>query len=464
VALSIDATRVVHSVAPEYISFNFDWHLNTEEPPAWVNSSVLAINLTDPNLRTLTAALSPAHLRIGGSEGDNVTYAFGGAPCPANTSFCLTPARWAEIVEFASATGVSIAFGLNAMAGRPAGGHWDPSSAAAFLAACAAANLTAPGTLFAFEFGNELEYKVNNTAYAEDVVGLRATLDALWPAGGAAGPRPKLIANDENPSVPTWNTILPIAGPSMDIATWHLYDGYGLDPTLPGKAWDRGFLDTTVSTAAPLLKAAAGFLAGGGQIAVGETAMAWHSGQNGTTNGYLSGPWFITQLGYLASTHAFQCRQTLLGGNYELVDKWTLTPNPDYWTALLWKRVMGAGVLAATSNSSDVIAFAHCGGPAAGGGVAVAWVNLANETSYTVDVTGLAAGAPVPRHEYHLTAVPGDYRGIALNGAQLTYAGGALSPTPPVVVTDPSVPLVLAPHTYGFVVFPAAPSPCGGGA
>jgi hypothetical protein len=31
------------------------------------------------------------------------------------------------------------------------------------------------------------------------------------------------------------------------------------------------------------------------QIAVSETAMAWHSGQNGTTDSFLSGPWFISQ-------------------------------------------------------------------------------------------------------------------------------------------------------------------------
>ena len=56
-----------------------------------------------------------------------------------------------------------------------------------------------------------------------------------------------------------------------------------------------------------------------------------------------------------------QCRQTLLGGYYELIDKTTLTPNPDYWTALLWKRTMGQGVLGAwTSNSTTVYAFASC--------------------------------------------------------------------------------------------------------
>ena len=73
------------------------------------------------------------------------------------------------------------------------------------------------------------------------------------------------------------------------------------------------------------------------QISVGETAMAWHSGQNGTTDSFLSGPWWISQLAGLAPTHDYQCRQTLLGGYYELIDKWTVTPNPDYWSGLICK-------------------------------------------------------------------------------------------------------------------------------
>lgn len=41
------------------------------------------------------------------------------------------------------------------------------------------------------------------------------------------------------------------------------------------------------------------------------------------------------QLGDLAPTHDFQARQTLLGGYYELINKTTVSPNPDFWTALI---------------------------------------------------------------------------------------------------------------------------------
>ena len=143
-----------HVVPSTYASFNLDYHYDGEEYPAWKGCSVINMSLTEPNLVYLAKSLSPAVLRVGGSEGDMVFYETPGAPCPPNTTFCLTFARWGEINAFAEATGNKVAFGLNAMAGRlnktcplcP----WDPTNTAAFLAASKAAGITP----YAFEFGN----------------------------------------------------------------------------------------------------------------------------------------------------------------------------------------------------------------------------------------------------------------------------------------------------------------------
>ena len=44
----------------------------------------------------------------------------------------------------------------------------------------------------------------------------------------------------------------------------------------------------------------------------------------------------------------------------------TLLPNPPWWSAVLWKRIMGTTVLdAATTNSSALRAWAHCATPSA---------------------------------------------------------------------------------------------------
>lgn len=228
----------------------------------------------------------------------------------------------------------------------------------------------------------------------------------------------------------------------------------GLDPTLPSQAWSPSFLDKTAQQAAPMLNASADFRAAGGEIWVGETAMAWHSGRPNCTDSYLSGPWYISALGTLAATHSVHIRQTLFGGWYGLVDHFTVQPNPDFFTGLLFKRTMGERVLRASSSLPDsVLVYAHCARDVPG--VTLAFVNLDNSTTF--EVAAVAGGPPLaPRSEFVLTAAGGDTaaRQVILNGegAPLGVAGGVVSPTPPRVVTDPSVPLLLAPRTYGYIV------------
>ena len=161
VLVSVLSSTPTHHVSPAYISANLDWHTNSEEYPAWVNSSVLAINFSDPRLITLASAFAPAHLRIGGSEQDEVWYAVDGS-CPpsVNSAFCLTMDRWDEINAFAIKTGWTVLFGLNAMQGRAnASSRFDSTNVNDFLRWTAARrNYTA---LWGFAFGNELENKVD---------------------------------------------------------------------------------------------------------------------------------------------------------------------------------------------------------------------------------------------------------------------------------------------------------------
>ena len=134
-----------------------------------------------------------------------------------------------------------------------------------------------------------------------------------------------------------------------------------------------------------------------------------------------------------------------------------MQPNPDWWTAVLWKRIMGREVLNTTtsisgSGSGDVVSFMHCHTQH---GVALAYINLDPVNFASLHVAGIDA---TPREEYHLTAVGGALReqAIALNGKPLKYADGFMSPLDPVVVSDARVPLLAAPLSYGFVVFPTA--------
>src|SRR5690242_2522959 len=95
----------------------------------------------------------------------------------------------------------------------------------------------------------------------------------------------------------------------------------------------------------------------------------------------------------LAGTHKVQCRQTLVGGWYELLnskqktntnEKINLIPNPDFWTAILWKRLMGSASLFVTSNNTDVLAFAHCTS-GSNSGISFALVNTNPNITYQID-------------------------------------------------------------------------------
>ena len=52
---------------------------------------------------------------------------------------------------------------------------------------------------------------------------------------------------------------------------------------------------------------------------------------------------------------------TLATSDYALIERDTMTPRPNYWAAVLWKRTMGQTVLSSPkSPSADVRVYAHC--------------------------------------------------------------------------------------------------------
>ena len=133
------------------------------------------------------------------------------------------------------------------------------------------------------------------------------------------------------------------------------------------------------------------------------------------------------------------CRQTLLGGNYELLDHNTYEPNPDYYAALLWRRLMGVKVLdvdlhrrstsgygsgsgfilgsGSGADSEMIRAYASCtprGKTAevrrkSEGSVTLLLLNLSPNTSTVLSI--MPAGSFVgegalAREEYHMAAAP----------------------------------------------------------
>lgn len=292
----------------------------------------------------------------------------------------------------------------------------------------------------------ELTPFVNVAQYARDVLALRGLINTVWP-----GPdRPRLVTNDANPDPRYLQTLLNATLGAVDVATWHLYIAYGLDPKLVEYAWSASEMDKISTTAAGILAGVhgAGFK---GEVWVGESAFAWHSGQAGVTNTFLSAPWWLSALGQLSPTHSGFCRQTLIGGHYELIDKTTRSPNPDWYVARLWKDAMGPTAFSVATNDTDLRAYAHCSPQ---GGLSIAFINFSGNTTAALDVRGQGAlGTP---RLLRVLASP-DNTTVLLNGSPLTYVpgSGALPPLSP--ASEPADgPLLVAPHTLGFVTWPRA--------
>lgn len=128
--------------------------------------------------------------------------------------------------------------------------------------------------------------------------------------------------------------------------------GYGLDPNLVNEIPTLAFLNEGWARAGPVydVKVAEAPQA---EIWVGEIAAAWHSGQENTTNAFVSSLWYADTFGTLSRyNHTGFCRQCLVGGSYSLLRREDYHPNPDYYTGLLWHRLMGNAVFNVSASSS----------------------------------------------------------------------------------------------------------------
>jgi len=254
--------------------------------------------------------------------------------------------------------------------------------------------------------------------------------------------------------------------------TFHEYsmgNGPDLDPQkLRASFLDPAMLDRSGNGARALLAMLPPSAPGQSPpIWAGETAAATNGGQTGITDTFVDGFWYLDQLGQHALVGVQTLfRQTLLyvGGSYPLIEltaldastargraappahdgarpagetptesahddariagetptEYTVNPLPDYWLAVLHKRLMGQIVLNTTSSSRGLRVYAHC---AVGRGVGLSFLNLDETRAINLTLPDTLAQLP-SRLEYILTAGvpiegaahPLQSRGVRLNG------------------------------------------------
>jgi hypothetical protein len=161
---------------------------------------------------------------------------------------------------------------------------------------------------------------------------------------------------------------------------------------------------------------------------------------------------YLDQLGRLAKQGVeVVAHNTLVASDYGLLDDVTLTPKPNYWGALLWRKLMDTGVLeSGIPIQSGLHLYAHClrGTP---GGVALLAINNDRAAPRTLTV-------PLPGERYTLSTDDLQGKTVRLNGVALELGADDVLPDPTGVSTQPGQ-LSLAPATITFIAVPAAGSP-----
>ncbi|CAA7406944.1 unnamed protein product [Spirodela intermedia] len=501
----VDGRYAIGTTDDDFVCATLDWW-----PPekcdygwcSWGRASLLNLNLSSPMLLNAVKAFSPLKLRLGGSLQDKVVYEAGDLdqPCKPFTKNsselfgfsqgCLPMSRWDELHDFFRETNAVVVFGLNALNGRvpmsdgSLGGPWSSSNAASLIRYTVSKGYDVSG----WELGNELSgsgvgTRVGAGQYSADVVSLKRLLNEVY--GASPSLEKPLVIAPGGFFEPEWfEEIVVRTRPNlMDVITHHIYNlGPGVDEHLVSKILDPSYLEKEAATFSRLR----GILRGGGSAAtawVGEAGGAWNSGHNLVTNAFVFSFWYLDQLGMAAAydTKTY-CRQTLVGGNYGLLDTDTHEPNPDYYSALLWHRLMGRTALRTNfTGTSKIRAYAHCSRQSQG--ITLLLINLDGNNTVRVAPTTDPDYARVARHavglhrmrpsraarplrgrksyeftreEYHLTAGDDDLhsRSLLLNGWRLAVDSEWRIPALGPIRINASEPIRVAPFSIVFAHIP----------
>lgn len=429
---------------------------------------IAAYDFSRPVLRKLAAELSPAYLRLGGTDADRIAYDLRDTPVvppPPPYRWVLTRTQWDAANAFASQVGFRLMFTLNAGPGpRDRDGRWQPDQARALIAYSAARGH--PVELW--ELGNEINaypllhrLALTPEQYAEDLRQARELLKELQPASRLAGPAIAFwpVKGEFGAAL---GGVLRNGGDALDVVTWHYYPQQSRRcPAASRRAGLPVLLDPDhldeVGYWAAYVESRRDRDAPQAEIWLGETGNAQCGGEPGVSDRFAASLWWVDQLGLMARRgQKVTVRHTLSGAIYGLVDDATLRPNPDYWASVLWKRLMGPAVLAVerVSGSDLVRAYAACARSGRPGAVSVALVNL-SAAPISVRLVGVAPG---PGELYALTAGQLDAREVSLNRRRLTTGDdGSLPDLTPLRLEDAG--FALGGWSYAFAGLPEAQAP-----
>ncbi len=446
------------------------------DTPAGMNPALYEyrppIDLTNPRLRKLAAALGPAYVRVSGTWA-NTTYfpETEQAPAQPPPGFMgiLTHQQWRGVIDFSKAVDAEIATSFATGVGtRDAAGVWTPEQAKRRLDFTRAAG----GRIAAAEWMNEPTVAAmggapqgyDAAAYGRDFKVFRAFAQQAAPGMLILGPGSvgestgdwAVAAGYGSDVLLSARDLMVASQPApVDAFSYHHYGAVSRrcistgprTQTAPEEALTEDWLGRTDQTLA-FYRTLRNRFEPGKPFWNTETADA-ACGGNPWANTFLDTFRYLDQLGRLAKQEVeVVAHNTLVASDYGLLNDRTLEPKPNYWAALLWRRLMGTTVLeAGVPIQEGRHVYAHClrGTP---GGVALLAIN--NSRTQPTSIT-----VPAQAERYALTAPQPEAANVELNGQELRLGSNDELPELRGRPT-PSGPIELAAGSITFLTVPGA--------
>lgn len=399
------------------------------------------IDLSNPRLRKLAAALAPAYMRTSGTWANSIYFQDSDGPPlptpPRGFQGVLTRSKWKGVIDFSRSVGAKLVTSFAISAGvRDSSGVWTPDQARKVVGYTKEAG----GDIAAAEFFNEPDMPVfggaptgyNAADYARDFAIFRKFARQKAPDMAIVGPgsvgegvlQPLMSSAATAGFVSTNDMLSTKPAPRYDVFSYHFYGAasircvsMGADAqTTPEAALSEAWLARADTSYDFYVRGLRDRYEQGKPVWITETADA-ACGGNPWASTFLDSFRFIDQLARLARRGvSVVFHNTLASSEYGLLDQNTFMPRPNYWAALLWRRLMGSTVLDAGPLQPDLHIYAHClrGHPR---GVALLAINLSRTETKVVDL-------PEAADLYILAAPELEKPEVQLNGQVLQLRSG----------------------------------------
>lgn len=213
-----------------------------------------------------------------------------------------------------------------------------------------------PEYVYAFELGNEPDLYGNNPDYADisggqDAKNFDILRELIHNEYASQSYKPLIWGNDNCCNENYFTDFLSNASTkSIDSITYHQYYCNGADTQLY-QFYSVKLLDELITVVNNNFNLIHKYFSNDTSVILGETSNCYGGGVRNYSASFIAGFMWLDKLGLAAAMNIKAiCRQQFVFGNYALIDG-DFNPNPDYFTAVIFKNLVSNKVLTVVNET-----------------------------------------------------------------------------------------------------------------